>query len=118
MLVKRTRTLVERFLSALICVALALGPVAAFGAEAETALMSASSNMSQNSPCDMPCDHCTDSKSLGCILACNGMVASMPPIDPGSFHETAALRILSAGRTLLAGRQHEPDTPPPKFDLA
>lgn len=116
--VKRMRTLVGRFLSALICVALALGPVAVFAADAEPAHMSASTDMSPNSPCDMPCDGCADGESLGCILACNGLVASIPTIDPGKVQEILGQRIDCAGRATFVGRQHEPDTPPPKFDLA
>lgn len=118
MLVKRTRTLVGRFLSALICVALAVGPVAAFAADAEPAHMSASTAMSPNSPCDMPCDGCAEGESLGCILACNGLVANIPMIDPERVQEILGQRIVCAGKAMLAGRQHEPDTPPPKFDLA
>lgn len=112
------RTIAGRFLSALTCVALALSPVLAFNADAASAPVAASSEMSPSSPCDMPCDGCADGKSLGCMLACNGLIASIPVIDPGKNQETSGQRIVRAARAMLAGRQHQPDTPPPKFVLA
>lgn len=112
------RIIVGRVIGALLCAALALSPVALIGATASAADMVTSSDMKSATPCDTPCDGCSHGKmSVNCVLACSGLVSVMPSLEMSRSQEAETLRIVFAGRSLLAGYEPEPTTPPPKLFL-
>ncbi len=115
---RRMRTIAGRFLSALICAALALGPIVALSASAAPLAMTGNQELSPSAPCGMPCDGCADGKSsLDCVLACNGLIAAIPALDAGFDQKTPVQRAVTGRRSLLTGHEPEPDTPPPKIFL-
>jgi len=117
---RRVRTIAGRFLSALLCAALALSPVAAFAATSapsEPGMHDAA--MSKSTPCDMPCKGCADrNPSLSCLSACMGLIAAIPIFDGAPVPHAFAHRATVAVQNALVGTKREPDTPPPKLVLA
>jgi hypothetical protein len=111
------RTIAGRLLSALLCAALVLSPVTAFGAT--SAPTTHDSAMSKSMPCDMPCKGCSDRvPSLSCVAACMGLVAALPSFERARAPRAIAQRVALAVHRTLVGVEREPDTPPPKFVLA
>jgi hypothetical protein len=104
-------------LGLLLSAALALSPVAAF-ADAVGAAMPPdkhSAAMDETPPCDMPCDGCADGSSLQCLIACAGLIAALPAVDVVRRPVVHAYRAPASPKTLLSGREREPDKPPPKL---
>lgn len=117
---QRLRNIAGRVLGVLLCAALALAPVgAAAAAEITAGASHEQADMNDTSPCDTPCDGCADGKaSLSCVAACIGLIAAIPAADSLRSPATSAHRVVENANDALAGREREPDKPPPKLILA
>ena len=117
---RRARTIARNLFVALLCAALALGPVAAMAAAAPNAQSQTSASaMADDMPCHKPCDGCDKgAMSLMCVVACSGLIAAIAPVDRFLSPVSVARRVASVPNDLLAGRQREPDKPPPRLFLA
>ena len=117
---RRMRTIAGRFLGALLGAALALSPLAAIEAMAVPAESSSHHAVVPDTPpCDMPCDDCGDGKSsAACALACSGLIASIPAPAFAALPTVPAAHAEAILAILCAGREREPDKPPPRPVLA
>ncbi|MBL9095691.1 MAG: hypothetical protein JNK07_02090 [Alphaproteobacteria bacterium] len=105
-------------LGVLLAAALALSPGIAFagiGSAHQDAVMTTDTG----APCDMPCDDCGDGKSsAACALACSGLIASIPAPAFAALPTVPAAHAEAILAILFAGREREPDKPPPRPVLA
>lgn len=105
-------------LGALLAAALALGPVVAFAA-AQPMHHGEPMAADDGVPCDMPCEGCGDGiPKWSCAIACLGLIAAMPPCAIVATPGVRAIRVEAQSRITLAGRDREPDKPPPRLALA
>ncbi len=111
--------LAKRIVDVLLAVALALSPVAALAGQDHMPKTSHSASLDRSSPCDMPCGGCDEgiSKSF-CMLACLGLNTAVAPVAIAAMPVILAIRIEAQSNIVLAGRDREPDKPPPKSILA
>jgi hypothetical protein len=118
MAMRRLSKRVRVVLGVLLAAALALSPAVAFAgvgmAHKDTVMMT-----DRGAPCDMPCDDCGDGKSSpACALACSGLVASIPAPTFPALPAVPAAHVEAILAILFAGREREPDKPPPRLVLA
>lgn len=102
----------------LLTAALALSPAFAFAAQP---MPSSGEAMAAHgdAPCDMPCDGCGDGAPMSsCVVACLGLTAAMPPVATVAMPVVRAMRAEVPSNVVLAGREREPDKPPPRTVLA
>lgn len=109
--------LVRRIISALLIAALALSPVVTFAAAAPEH-PNGGITVDGGAPCEMPCDGCGDGKaSPACAVACAGLVASIPRAAIAALPQMRPTRAAAILQVRFAGREREPDKPPPKTVL-
>jgi hypothetical protein len=101
-----------RALSLLLVAALVIGPVVIVAQAVSMSEVEHAAFMNDPAPCD-GCD--TGAPSLSCVMICAGFVGAVATIDQqfGSFG--AADRVTPVLHRQLAGRECEPDKPPPKL---
>lgn len=105
-------------LGVLLAAALALSPVVAFAA-AQPMPSGEAMAAHDDTPCDMPCDDCGDEAPLSsCAMACLGLTAAVPPVVIAAIPAILAERVEIRSNVVLAGRDREPDKPPPRLVLA
>lgn len=108
----------SRIVSALLAVALAFSPVAAFAGHQDAAGTVHSAASDEMPPCDMPCGDCAEGDvSAACAIACSGLIAAIPS-QPAPLRHSAVMRVRAASAVVVAGRDREPDKPPPRLILA
>jgi hypothetical protein len=112
------RNLPKRVVSVLLAVALAFSPVTAFAGHQGMAGTVHAVAMDEMPPCKMPCGDCAKGKvSPGCAIACSGLIAAIPS-PTLSMPSSTAMRVHLISAVAAAGRDREPDKPPPRRSLA
>lgn len=118
MAMRRLSKPVRFVLGVLLAAALAVSPGVAF-ASVGSAHHGAVMTTDAGAPCDMPCDDCGDgASSAACALACNGLIVSIPAPAFAALSTLPAAHAEAILAILSAGREREPDKPPPRPVLA
>lgn len=110
--------LLKRVVSVLLAAALALSPFAAFAGHQGMAGTVHATATDEMPPCDMPCGDCAKGgASPACAIACSALIAAIPA-PPLPMPQSAVTRVRVISAVAAAGRDREPDKPPPRRDLA
>ena len=102
----------------LLAVLLAVAPLllAAPFASAADAMHQADSH--SGAPCDMPCDGCDQKSMPDCAAKCSAVLFTGLFAEQSAPAPVLAPRIAAVREHRLAGREREPDKPPPRSILA
>jgi hypothetical protein len=101
-----------RALSLLLVAALVIGPIAIVAQAGSMSAVEHAAVMNDPAPCD-GCD--TGGPSLSCAMICAGFVGAVATIDQQFGSCGFADRVTPVLHRQLAGRECEPDKPPPKL---